>query len=120
MIHPAHDRPVGSLADLHGRIVDYYAPPSVLVNDELDVVHVGHDAGKFLTIGDGEPTRQILRLVHPALRFDLRGATPTRARQRRDEPPMPARSGSTITGRHAWSSCACAPWRTRRSDAARS
>ena len=71
---PHLERAAASVSDLHHRLVEHYAPPSVLVNEELDIVHVGHDAGRFLTISDGEPTRQILRLVHPALRFDLRGA----------------------------------------------
>ena len=69
------DRPTGSLAELHNRLVDYYAPPSVLINDELDVVHVGHNAGQ---VPDDQRRRTdppaILRLIHPALRFDLRGA----------------------------------------------
>jgi two-component system CheB/CheR fusion protein len=70
---PAHDRgtPVG---ELHHRVVEKYAPPSVLVNHELDIVHVSEHAGKYLAVAGGEPTRQLLRLIHPALRLDLRTA----------------------------------------------
>jgi two-component system CheB/CheR fusion protein len=55
-------------------MVELYAPPSILVDDELEVVHISEHAGRYLTFGGGEPTRQLLRLVHPALRFDLRAA----------------------------------------------
>jgi two-component system CheB/CheR fusion protein len=60
--------------DLHHRMVEMYAPPSVLVNEDLDIVHISDRAGKFLTVAGGEPTRQLLRLAHPALRLDLRSA----------------------------------------------
>jgi two-component system CheB/CheR fusion protein len=68
------DRPAASFGELHHRIVEHYAPPSVLVNEELDVVHISEHAGRFLEVQGGEPTRQILRMVLPALRFELRGA----------------------------------------------
>jgi two-component system CheB/CheR fusion protein len=65
------DRPL-AFGDVHHRVVERYAPPSVLVNDDLDIVHVSEHAGKFLTMSGGEPTRQLLRLALPALRLDLR------------------------------------------------
>jgi two-component system, chemotaxis family, CheB/CheR fusion protein len=71
---------VGSFGELHHRLVERYAPPSVIVNEDLEVVHVSEHAGKFLRLGGGEPTRQLLRLVHPSLRLDLRTAIYT-ARQ---------------------------------------
>jgi two-component system, chemotaxis family, CheB/CheR fusion protein len=61
-------------SELHYRMIEKYAPPSVLVNNNLDVVHVSENAGRFLQVGGGEPTRQLLRLAHPALRIDLRAA----------------------------------------------
>ncbi len=63
-----------SLGELHYRIVENYAPPSALVNADLDVVHLSEHAGKYLQLAGGEPTRQVLRLVHPALQLDLRTA----------------------------------------------
>jgi two-component system, chemotaxis family, CheB/CheR fusion protein len=72
---PSSERPaIGSFGELHHRAVELYAPPSVLVNEDLDVVHLSEHASKFLVVAAGEPTRQILRMVHPALRFELRGA----------------------------------------------
>src|SRR3569623_1136165 len=64
----------GSFGELHHRAVEQYAPPSVLVNEDLDIVHLSEHASRFLVIAGGEPTRQILRLVLPELRFELRGA----------------------------------------------
>ena len=63
-----------SLGELHHRVVEYYGPPSVLVDAELDVLHLSERAGKFFQLSGGEPTRQVLRLVHPALRLELRSA----------------------------------------------
>jgi two-component system CheB/CheR fusion protein len=64
----------GTFGELHHRIVEYYAPPSILVSDELDVVHVSERAGRYLSVSGGEPTRQLLRLVGPGLSLDLRAA----------------------------------------------
>ncbi|MBZ0231494.1 MAG: PAS domain-containing protein [Deltaproteobacteria bacterium] len=63
-----------AFGELHHRVVEKYAPPSVLVNEELDIVHVSEHAGRFLVMAGGEPTRQLLRLVLPPLRLDLRSA----------------------------------------------
>jgi two-component system CheB/CheR fusion protein len=60
--------------ELHHRVVEQYAPPSILVNDDLDIVHVSEQAGRLLRISGGEPSRQLLRLIHPALRSDVRTA----------------------------------------------
>jgi two-component system CheB/CheR fusion protein len=63
-----------SLGELHYRVVEIYAPPSVLVNPELNIVHVSEHAGRYLQLAGGEPTRQLLRLVHPGLQLELRAA----------------------------------------------
>jgi two-component system CheB/CheR fusion protein len=60
--------------ELHHRAVEQYAPPSVLVDSELEIVHVSEHAGGFLQVSGGAPTRQVLRLCHPALQSDLRSA----------------------------------------------
>jgi two-component system CheB/CheR fusion protein len=66
--------------ELHHRVVEHYAPPSILVNDELDIVHVSEHAGRLLRVPGGELSRHLLRLIHPALRSDVRTAIYT-ARQ---------------------------------------
>ena len=67
------DRPA-SYGELHQRIVEVYAPPSILVDSELEIVHVSEHAGRYLVVGGGEPSRHVLKLVLPALRLDLRAA----------------------------------------------
>ncbi|MBA3542601.1 MAG: PAS domain-containing protein [Deltaproteobacteria bacterium] len=66
------ERTLTSFGELHHRLVEQYAPPSVIINEELDLVHLSEHAGAFMMIAGGEPTRQLLRLVLPALRLDLR------------------------------------------------
>jgi signal transduction histidine kinase len=63
-----------TFGQLHHQLVEQYSPPSVLVNQELDVVHSSEHAGEYLTMADGEPTRHLLRLAHPALRRELQTA----------------------------------------------
>ncbi len=59
---------------LHHQLVERYAPPSILLDENLDIVHVSEHAGRWLQLPGGEPTRQVLRLIHPALRLELRTA----------------------------------------------
>ena len=63
-----------SPGELHYQMVERFAPPSVLVDSELEVLHLSEHANRYLTLVGGEPTRHILQLVHPALRLELRTA----------------------------------------------
>ena len=63
-----------SLAELHFRLVERYAPPSVMVNAQHDIVHLSEHAARFLRFSGGEPTMNLLRIVNPALRLELRAA----------------------------------------------
>lgn len=63
-----------SVGALHHQLAERYAPPSILINGDLDVVHVSEHAREFLEVSAGEPTRHVLRLIHPGLRLDLRAA----------------------------------------------
>lgn len=72
------ERPRGedllSSAELHFRIVERLAPPSIVVSGDHELVHVSENAGRFLQFSGGEPTRNLLRMVHPLLCADLRSA----------------------------------------------
>ena len=70
-------------ADLHQRVLEQYAPPSLVVTEDYDVVHVSERAGRYLQVPGGEPTRELLRLVRPELRADLVTALHQAARERR-------------------------------------
>ena len=63
-----------SWGDLHFKLVERYAPPSIVVNQAYDIVHLSEHAGDFVELGGGEPTMNLLRVVHPMLRADLRTA----------------------------------------------
>ncbi|MEH6565950.1 MAG: CheR family methyltransferase [Halopseudomonas sp.] len=63
-----------SLAEVHQRVLEQYAPPSVIVNPESDIVHMSDRAGHFLRYVGGEPSHNLLTLVRPELRLELRTA----------------------------------------------
>lgn len=63
-----------SFSELHYKLIERFAPPSILVNAEYDIVHMSDHAGRFLQLMGGEPTHNLLQLIHPMLRVDLRRA----------------------------------------------
>jgi two-component system CheB/CheR fusion protein len=63
-----------SFGDLHQQLLEQYAPPSVVVNEEYDIIHLTERAGRYLQIGGGEPTNNLLKLVKTELRLELRSA----------------------------------------------
>jgi two-component system, chemotaxis family, CheB/CheR fusion protein len=81
-IVPSHSSSAERLSwsELHLRLVERLAPPSLVVNAEHDIVHLSESAAPFLQLAGGEPTTNLLRLVHPMLRTELRAAL-FRARQ---------------------------------------
>jgi two-component system CheB/CheR fusion protein len=60
--------------DLHLRLVEQYAPPSIVVNDEHEIVHVSDNAAMYLQFSGGEPSNNLLKVVRPELRLELRTA----------------------------------------------
>lgn len=63
-----------SLAELHFKLIERFAAPSVIVNSDYDIAHLSEHAGSFLKFSGGEPSMNLLRIVHPMLRVDLRTA----------------------------------------------
>lgn len=63
-----------SFADLHQRLLEQYAAPSVIVNEDYDVVHLSDRAGRYMQVAGGEPSNNLLRIVRPELRIELRTA----------------------------------------------
>jgi PAS domain S-box-containing protein len=61
-------------AETHFRLLEEFAPPSVLVNDEHELVHLSARAGRYLQLHGGEPTQNLIRLVRPELRIELHSA----------------------------------------------
>lgn len=63
-----------SFAEVHQRVLAQHAPPSVIVNFDSDIVHMSDRAGRFLRHAGGEPSRNLVLLVQPELRLELRTA----------------------------------------------
>jgi two-component system CheB/CheR fusion protein len=63
-----------SYADLHQRLVEQYVPPSVVVNEEYDIVHLSERAGRYMCVTGGEPSHNLLKMVRPEIRMELRTA----------------------------------------------
>lgn len=63
-----------SLSELHLALVERYAPPSVIVDENNRIVHLSEGAGRFLQFAGGEPSKSLLKVVLPALRIETRTA----------------------------------------------
>lgn len=77
--------------DLHGRLLEAYAPPSVVVNEAFELVHISERAGRYLRLPGGEPSENLLQLVRPELRLELRTALHQAVTQRTNIKARPVR-----------------------------
>ncbi|HKR00105.1 MAG TPA: chemotaxis protein CheB [Pyrinomonadaceae bacterium] len=68
------DAPAGvpSFGELHYRMLEAFAPPSVLVNSDYDIIHLSENAGRYLHFAGGDPSRNLLKVAHPDLQPELR------------------------------------------------
>jgi two-component system CheB/CheR fusion protein len=60
--------------ELHLKLLEQYGPPSVVVNQAHDIVHLSEHAGRYLHFVAGEPSANLIKVVHPSLRIELRRA----------------------------------------------
>ena len=67
------DTPVAYGA-LHQKIVERYAPPSLLVSPDYRVVHLSEHVGRYLRHPGGEATTNVFKLLPPELHVELRTA----------------------------------------------
>jgi two-component system CheB/CheR fusion protein len=63
-----------SYGDLHQQLLEQYAPPSLVVNEKYDVVHVTESAARYLQMSGGEPSSNLFKLIRQELRLELRTA----------------------------------------------
>ncbi len=59
---------------LHQALLEDLAPPSLVVDERRQVLHLSETAGRFLQPPGGAPTRDATELVRPELRAELRAA----------------------------------------------
>ena len=59
---------------VHQRLLEQYAPPSVVVDQASQVVHLSENAGRYLRVPGGGLSASLFDLVRPELRTELRTA----------------------------------------------
>ncbi|HYC60762.1 MAG TPA: CheR family methyltransferase, partial [Thermoanaerobaculia bacterium] len=60
--------------ELHHRLLEEYAAPSVIVDEQYDIVHLSDRAGKYLQFASGEASLNLLQVVRPELSMNVRTA----------------------------------------------
>ena len=87
-----------SYLDLHRRLLEMYAPPSVLVNAGYEIVHLSGSAGRYIVLPGGEPSNNLLAVVRPELRLELRSALYQASQNGTnvEVPPLPVRVGDRV------------------------
>jgi two-component system, chemotaxis family, CheB/CheR fusion protein len=63
-----------SEATRHRAAIEKLAPPSILVDERHAVIHLSENVGRFIAPSGGPLTGDIVDLVRPELRFELRSA----------------------------------------------
>lgn len=80
-------------AEMHQRLLEEYAAPSLLVDANHDLLHVSDRAAAFLRFVGGSPSRHLWDILHADLRTDLRSAFSQAERLGK-----PARTGAIVMG----------------------
>jgi len=70
----AQERRSTLFGELHLKLLEQYGPPSLVVNEAHDIVHLSENAGRYLHFVAGEPSANLLQIIHPDLRIELRTA----------------------------------------------
>ncbi|XSG77236.1 hypothetical protein ACP8Y2_09515 [Herpetosiphon llansteffanensis] len=78
---PISAQPIDSFEDLHQRLLTAYTTPSVIINEDSDIIHLGRSMGSFLHFDEGRLSSNLLTVIHPDVRLDLRSML-FKARQR--------------------------------------
>jgi two-component system, chemotaxis family, CheB/CheR fusion protein len=60
--------------DLHHRLIEQYGSPSIVVNEEYTIVHLSERAGRYLRFTGGDASLNLLQVIRPELRLELRTA----------------------------------------------
>jgi two-component system CheB/CheR fusion protein len=90
-VRHGHSIPPVVYGSLHQRLVEKYAPPSILVGGDNRILHLSEHAGRYLVPPGGEPTQSAVKMVREELRIELQAAL-HQARERKvtfDSKPVP-------------------------------
>ncbi|WP_230717844.1 CheR family methyltransferase [Flavobacterium sp. JAS] len=55
-------------------LLSKYTPASVIVNDQMDIVHINGSIAEFIELSQGKPTFNLLKMARDGLAFELRNA----------------------------------------------
>lgn len=64
----------GLMEEQHQRALEFYGPPSIVVNERYQILHVSETAGRYLHQPKGPVTGELLNMVRPELQLELRTA----------------------------------------------
>ncbi|HXR87825.1 MAG TPA: chemotaxis protein CheB, partial [Stellaceae bacterium] len=102
--HPVTPSAALSEAARHRGALEKFAPPSMLIDSAHRVVHLSESAGRFIAPSGGPLSGDVVDLVRPELRFELRSAL-NRAFER-NEPtlslPIPVTFNGSAHRVHLW------------------
>lgn len=82
------------------QLLDSYAPPSLLINKNGDIIFIHGRTGKYLEPAAGQATLNILEMARPGLQFELRSAISIAA-TRKEEVHYQGLSVDTGAGTHS-------------------
>lgn len=71
-----------SLGEIHYKLLEKFAPPSILVNSDFEIQYMSDTAGRFLKFRGGALQNNLLKLINPDLLPDLRAALFNAQRER--------------------------------------
>ncbi|HEY6802737.1 MAG TPA: CheR family methyltransferase [Pyrinomonadaceae bacterium] len=60
------------LAAFHRKVLDQHSLASVVVDNSYEILHLSDHAGRFLRFGSGEPSHNLMKVIYPDLRIELR------------------------------------------------
>lgn len=63
---------MASADTFHERELEAYGPPSLLINQEYQILHVSETAGRYLMPRKGPITKDLLKVIRPELQYELR------------------------------------------------
>ena len=66
--------PASGYGAAHERMLERYAPPSILVGRDQSVIHLSDSVGRYLQHPGGEPTSNLFKLVREEFQLELRAA----------------------------------------------
>ena len=70
---PAVERDL-SWSELHFKLVERLGPPSLVVSEKFEIMHISERAGQYLQFSAGVPSKNLLQAVQPMLRIEMRAA----------------------------------------------